>query len=289
MSLGVSVKPNQKFKNKNLKFWANIKALSEKIGYTKRGFESVLSFTEDQIRFSISNLGLKRENYFNKEGSPTNLTSDIIKYSKYRANILNNNVAKNLLDKNSAEELFQKLKKEQISLNCPIPMNKQKGAKKSEAYFTGMVNILIESNTEGYKVDYDPKKLIKIFKKGSLKYTLSRRFDGAFPSIINPIAVWEIKEYYNTTTFGSRVADGVYETQLDGFELEEMNLSTRLNVQHYLFVDGYSTYWLQGRSYLCRIIDMMHTGKVDEVIFGKEIIKAIPLICKRWLNIIKRQ
>ena len=45
--------------------------------------------------------------------------------------------------------------------------------------------------------------------------TLARRVDGAFPSAVNPVAVWEIKEDYHTTTFGSRVADGVYETQID--------------------------------------------------------------------------
>lgn len=32
----------------------------------------------------------------------------------------------------------------------------------------------------------------------------------------------EIKEYYYTTTFGSRVAGGVYETLLDGMELDEL-------------------------------------------------------------------
>lgn len=51
--------------------------------------------------------------------------------------------------------------------------------------------------------------------------TLARRVDGAFPSVINPVAIWEVKEYYHTTTFGSRVADGVYETLLDGMELED--------------------------------------------------------------------
>lgn len=147
-----------------------------------------------------------------------------------------------------------------------------------------MINILIEANTKGYEVDYDPKKLIKIFQRDNLKYTLSRRLNGVFPNIITPIAVWEIKEYYHTTTFGSRVADGIYETQLDGFELEEADQSTGMKIQHYLFVDGYSTYWSKRRSYLCRIIDMMHAGKVDEVIFGKEIIEAIPRICKEWLH-----
>ena len=49
--------------------------------------------------------------------------------------------------------------------------------------------------------------------------------DGGFPSITNPLAIWEVKEYYYTTTFGSRVADGVYETLLDGMEIEELEAS----------------------------------------------------------------
>lgn len=103
------MKPNQKFKNKRLDFWANVKAFSEKIGYTKRGDQSVLSFKEDDIKNSIIDLNLKKQNYFNKDGSLTNLTLNIIKYSKYRADILNKYVEKNLLDKDSAKALFQKL------------------------------------------------------------------------------------------------------------------------------------------------------------------------------------
>ena len=96
--------------------------------------------------------------------------------------------------------------------------------------------------------------------------------DGAFPGTINPIAVWEIKEYYYTTTFGSRVADGVYESLLDGMELEELLEHEQIEVKHYLMVDDYFTWWDCGRSYLCRIIDMLHMGYVDEVLFGNEVI-----------------
>ena len=91
--------------------------------------------------------------------------------------------------------------------------------------------------------------------------------DGAFPSAVNPVAVWEIKEYYYTTTFGSRVADGVYETLLDGMELEELREHEGIDVRHYLMVDAYFTWWECGRSYLCRIVDMLRMGYVDEVLF----------------------
>lgn len=40
---------------------------------------------------------------------------------------------------------------------------------------------------------------------------------------------------------------------------------------------------LKGRSYLCRIIDMMHMGYVDEVLFGKEVVERLPKIVKGWI------
>jgi hypothetical protein len=95
--------------------------------------------------------------------------------------------------------------------------------------------------------------------------TLSRRVDGTFPSIVNPLAIWEVKEYYYTTTFGSRVADGVYETLVDGMELEELEAASQRKIYHVLFVDDHFTWWVKGRSYLCRLVDLVHMGFVDEV------------------------
>jgi hypothetical protein len=114
--------------------------------------------------------------------------------------------------------------------------------------------------------------------------TLSRRVDGAFPSVVNPIAIWEIKEYYYTTTFGSRVADGVYETLLDGMELEELERVAKQKVQHLLIIDDHFTWWKCGRSYLCRIFDMLHIGYVDEVIFGREVVTRLPELVRSWVQ-----
>lgn len=106
--------------------------------------------------------------------------------------------------------------------------------------------------------------------------------DGAYPEFSNPIAVWEIKEYYGTTTFGSRVADGVYETLLDGYELLKAIESFNRKIEHYLFVDDRFTWWECGKSYLCRLIDSMHMGLVDEVIFGREVLTRWPEIVRSW-------
>ncbi|HVT90705.1 MAG TPA: hypothetical protein VHD56_17755 [Tepidisphaeraceae bacterium] len=77
---------------------------------------------------------------------------------------------------------------------------------------------------------------------------------------VNPIAVWEVKEHYHTTTFGSRVSGAIYETLLDGMELDELRENEGVDVKHYLMVNTYKTWWEDGRSYICRIIDMLHVG-----------------------------
>lgn len=149
--------------------------------------------------------------------------------------------------------------------------------------------MLIESHSAGCSVDYDPRELTTVTTGGAPLRTLSRRVDGAFPSTVNPIAIWEVKEYYYTTTFGSRVADGVYETLLDGMELEELRASENVDVLHYLMLDARYTWWDCGRSYLCRIVDMLHMGYVDEVLVGRQVIQRLPQIVPVWLDRLARR
>lgn len=214
---------------------------------------------------------------------PTKFGATLLDYFAFRAELLYGNVRSNLMNKEAAEILFTKLHKE-LAPKCQLPMNKQKGEKRNYAFLTGMVNMLIEANIGNVPCDYDPRSLTTITHNKMPLRTLSRRVDGAFPSVVNPIAIWEIKEYYYTTTFGSRVADGVYETLLDGHELEELEIAAKRKVHHMLVVDDYFTWWDCGRSYLCRIIDMLHMGYIDEVLFGREVVTRLPIIIKEWLK-----
>jgi hypothetical protein len=142
--------------------------------------------------------------------------------------------------------------------------------------------MLIANSIKGAECNYSPLKLTTVTREGAAVRTLSRRLDGAFPRVVNPVAVWEIKEYYYTTTFGSRIADGVYETLVDGMELEELREHEGIDVKHYLMVDAYATWWEMGRSYLCRMVDMLHMHYVDEVLFGKEVVARLPVLAKEW-------
>src|SRR5208337_2186974 len=165
---------------------------------------------------------------------------------------------------------------------CALPYNKQKGQKKHLNYLSCIVNILTEVNLKGKAFCDSPRGLCLITDRYNKPIiTLSRWMDGAYPTIHNPIAIWETKEYYGTTTFGSRVADGVYETQLDGYEIFEAQKILGRRIEHYLIVDDEFTWWIKGKSYLCRLIDMMHMRLVDEVIFGREVITRWPEIVKK--------
>ena len=190
------------------------------------------------------------------------------------------------MDAETSEKEFNKLFEfyQAEHLTCLIPMNKQKGSKRKIAFFTSIINILTEltirsvvNSVSSKGFDDDPHNLAYIRSTdGSIIGASSRRFDGIYPNISNPEIVWEIKEYYYTKSFGSRIADGIYETQLDGFEFKELYNRTGKKVYHILFVDAYSTWWLKGKSYLCRIIDMLNAGFVDEVIIGREVLTRWP-------------
>ena len=275
------MKPNPKFLQQPKSFWACVRSLSEKVGYSKGA--ALVVPTVERMATAFSELDLNPKNIVH-DGTPTTLGRLIHEYFHYRADVLHKHVEPHLMDAAAARELFLSSRKK-YNPRCPLPMNKQKGDKKAEAYLTGIVNMIIEAEANGLPCDYDPRQLTTVTRNGSPVRTLARRVDGAFPDIVNPVAIWEIKEYYYTTTFGSRVADGVYESLLDGVELEELREHEGIDVKHYLMVDAYRTWWKDGKSYLCRIVDMLHMGYVDEVLFGKEVVAELPRIVREWVKL----
>lgn len=272
------------FQGMDAPFWALVKFVSENLGYTKRGEAQVKSYKYDKVKKLCNDNDIR-------------VTDEQIRkicdYSQERANLLNNYVEKMLMTGEEAHRAF--LNCEEIYRNghfqCKIPMNKQSGRMKQIAYFTAMINILAEktiretTGLEQMGFDDDPRGLVYLWdKEKHIMGASSRRFDGAFPSICNPLMVWEIKECYYATTFGSRVADGVYETQLDGYEFNEIYNRTGTKIYHVLFIDAYGTWWTKGKSYLCRIIDILNNGIVDEVIVGKEIFTRWPALLREIIQ-----
>ena len=282
------MKPDPRFANQDKPFWGCVRSLSQDLGYTVRGQGRIKVHTVPEMRQGFVDLGLDPAAISAEDGTPTSLARHLHDYFQFRAEVLETIAARKLMNVNQAKALFTRYKRE-LAPTRAAPMNKQKGNKQAPAFLTGLVNMIIEYHSKGADCDYDPRKLTTVTKDGVPLRTLARRVDGAFPNAVNPVAIWEIKEYYYTTTFGSRVADGVYETLLDGLELEELRDHEGVDIKHYLIVDDHNTWWNMGRSYLCRIVDMLHMGHVDEVLFGSEVIEEMPRIVGEWIALAKNR
>jgi len=265
------MKPDPRFLNLPKDFWANVRLISQEVGYTVKGQGKIKIPSLAEIQKAFAEISLDAGHLVDADGSPTSYGRLLLDYFVCRAAMLRELVAPMLMTAEQANKVFERLRKK-LHPKCAIPLNKQSGEKKAPAFFTGIINMLIEANAKGMRCDFDPRVLTTVTRRGKPVRTLARRVDGAFPCAVDPVAVWEIKEYYYTTTFGSRVADGVYESLLDGMELEELRVSEGVDVKHYLMIDAHYTWWSCGRSYLCRMVDMLHMGYVDEVLIGRGVL-----------------
>lgn len=290
------MRPNPEFLGLGKDFWANIRTLSQELGYTHRGTRGqpgpIKVPTLRECESALKSLELTAEHLVGRTGEATALGTKVSEYFRYRADVLNRTVEPLLMNAEQAARVYLDIRAE-VGDGVIVPMNKQSGDKKRPAYFTGIVNLLIYANLDGLPCNYNPQEPTTITRNGAPFRTLSRRVDGAFPGSVDPLSVWEIKEYYHTTTFGSRVADGVYESLLDGMELEEVGVALRTldptpvrpySIEHLLMVDAYGTWWNLGRSYLCRMVDMLHMGYVDEVLFGREVVRRLPELVRGWVD-----
>jgi hypothetical protein len=277
------MRPDARFLGLPKHFWANVRTIGQAVGYTVRGEGVIRVPSMEEIRRAYARIGLTVSHLVDEGGTLLPLGRNLLEYLEHRADVLNTFVEPRLMDADRARKVFMGLRAK-LKPSCPLPMNKQKGKKKAPAFLTGIVNMLIEASAEGVSIDYDPRELTTVTHDGAPVRTLARRIDGAFPGPVNPVAIWEIKEYYHTTTFGSRVADGVYETLLDGMELEELARDEGIHVEHLLIVDARYTWWECGKSYLCRLLDMLHMGYVDEVLFGYEVVEHLPHIVRGWVQ-----
>jgi hypothetical protein len=276
------MRADRRFLGQGKAFWANVRTISQELGYTARKTGQVRVYSVAEMAAAMTGAGLGVTHLTGPKGT-TELGATLKSYFEYRADVLNTYVEPRLMDVDAAKALFDELR-DRLDPHCPIPMNKQKGEKAGPNLLTGIVNMLVEAGTGGLPVEYDPRELTTFTKDGAPLRTLARRVDGCFPSPVNPIAVWEIKEYYYTTTFGSRVADGVYETLLDGLELEELREHERIHAEHVLIADSHYTWWECGRSYLCRMIDMLNMGYVEEILFGREVVERLPDMVADWVR-----
>jgi len=275
------MRPHKRYARLPREFWAAVKLISQILGYSQRGDKRLRRYGLGEIIQCVNEADLSSDYLIERSSEPSDDARMLLDYLNYRADVLEKSVEPNLMDRSQARAEFERLRR-QLRPTCALPLNKQKGKKRHPLYLTGIVNMLTEATLGGCCFEDEPRRLIVVTKDRRPLRTLSRWMDGAYPTAVDPLAVWETKEYYGTTTFGSRVADGIYETMLDGEELAELKYHERIRIRHYLVVDDHFTWWECGRSYLCRIVDMLHMGLLDEVLFGREVLTRWPAIVRSW-------
>lgn len=128
----------------------------------------------------------------------------------------------------------------------------------------------------GVGVDLDPQRRAIWFSEQGL-HVSARNLDGAIPSLENPTAVWEVKEYWGKTTGGSKMSDAVYECQLVGLELRMFESKSGISIDHIVFVDG-KDQWNSRKSDLLRFIDLRQQGLIDHLIIGREVESEWPMV-----------
>ncbi len=188
------MKPDPRFLNQPMVFWANVRSISQEIGYTDRGSGQIKTPGKIDITRALRALGLTTDHlYESGTGEPTQFGRRLEDYFKYRADALNKTVEPLLMDADEAKQRFGALQ-QRLSSSRPLVMNKQKGDKAGPQLLTNTVNLIVEGVIGAAPCDYDPGALTTFTRGGVPVRTLARRVDGAFPSTVNPKAIWEIKE-----------------------------------------------------------------------------------------------
>src|SRR5947208_907207 len=114
---------NPSFQDLPKHFWANVRTISQRLGYTARGTGQILVPSIRQIGDALRGMGLATAHLMNERGQPTEFGKRLVSYFKHRAQVLNRSVEPRLMDVVAARALFEDLQKT-IPTKRMAPMNK---------------------------------------------------------------------------------------------------------------------------------------------------------------------
>lgn len=141
---------------------------------------------------------------------------------------------------------------------------------------------------EGLTVNVNPQKRASVISDTHI-WTSPRRLDGALPSLLNPVGLWEIKEYWggkaSRSRGGSKMSDAIYECQLVGAELRAFEDLGGPRVRHYAMLDG-ADQWAARRSDLRRAVDLLCSGLLDALLVGNEVLDEWPGIVRELCELV---
>jgi hypothetical protein len=275
---------NDEFEGRGREFWSYVRLVSEQVGYQPRGDGLVKEYTTDDLQETVERTGINADPILGEFSEPTTeLGEDVLEYLNYRSEQVE--VALNRIRTN--DEAIDEFEEYRGDFEMETEQLNKQGSSKP-LVFANSVNLVLEKET-GVDFNPNPRMLPTVLdSEKRLQMTLPKWPDGAFPTARNPLAIWEVKEFYSSTTFGSRIADAIYEIMLFNEELDTLHSETGSEVELYLMTDGYEA-WREGVSYICRIIDILNMGYIDAAIFGEEVFTQWPDIVDEWDNLPSQQ
>lgn len=129
------MKPDARFLNQPKHFWANVRSISQHLGYTARASGQILVPNLDSIVRALGEIELGTGHVVDAAGNPTAFGISLLSYFAHRAELLNLFVEPRLMNAEQAAAAFTRVR-EETNANLRIPMNKQKGDKRKPAYLT---------------------------------------------------------------------------------------------------------------------------------------------------------
>src|SRR6185369_6056687 len=103
------MKGNEKFTKKSSRFWAVVKIVSEKIGYSERVGKDKVSgmkrYTFEDIRNTFNKLEMPIEYCFVND-KPTSECVSVLEYLNYRADLIENVIRPLLMDREEAKKAY---------------------------------------------------------------------------------------------------------------------------------------------------------------------------------------
>lgn len=159
------------------------------------------------------------------------------------------------------------------------------GYHKSPKVLVNTVDAVIYSECEeaDVSVNTDPQSRATLVSDQHI-WVSPRRLDGALPDLLNPVALWEIKEYWGKTNGGSKMSDAIYELNLVGLELRMFEEEFGIHVNHYAILDGREQ-WQSRKSDFRRAVDLLYMGLLDELVVGRAVLTEWPRIVRENITL----
>lgn len=100
------MRANRKFQRLDKRFWANVRSISEALGYTGRSTQQIRIYNEIDMAAAMIKLGLSSDHLL-ADGQLTEFGSALHEYFAYRADVLNTFAEPRLMDAQQAAQVFE--------------------------------------------------------------------------------------------------------------------------------------------------------------------------------------